>query len=303
MPPTLQPTVQTFLSVIINLFIVLPISIGLFVWDNAKQLIEKRKYPEPKVILITGASSGIGAAFAKEYAKSGVTLALLGRNRERLQEVADECEVKGAKCCVIKADIKDYDSLKKILEDFDNQHPVDLLFSNAGILGIEGEEGTEHKWTEGWKNVFDINLSGNVATVMPIFERMKQRKSGQICVNSSGYGYFAPPVAIWYGTTKSALNRFTFDLYYIASRYNVRVNLLLPGYVSTNMTKNHPKLVPVAHFSKVVKKQLEDNIFCISYPFYQILILYVFSILPIRVALLVSDLLGNLFPNKNFNSV
>ncbi|GBB84763.1 hypothetical protein RclHR1_11330004 [Rhizophagus clarus] len=279
-PPNLHPIVQVLSSMIINLFIVLPVSIGLFFWDNAKQLIEKRKYPEPKVILVTGASSGIGAAFAKEYARSGVTLGLLSRNRERLQEVAEECEIKGAKCYIIAADIRDYDTLKETLEDFDNQHPVDLLFSNAGISGGEDDK----VWTETWKKVFDTNLNGNIATVLPIYERMKRRKSGQICINSSVFGYFGPPYSIWYRTAKSALNDFTVDLYYVASKYNVRVNLLLPGYISTNLTRNNPNMVSAAYFAKIVKKQLEDNIFCITYPFYQSLFFYILSTLPKRVA-------------------
>jgi hypothetical protein len=54
-PPSLQPIVQVIISTIINIFIVLPVSIGLFFWDNAKQLVEKKNYPEPKVILVTGA--------------------------------------------------------------------------------------------------------------------------------------------------------------------------------------------------------------------------------------------------------
>lgn len=54
-PPNLHPVVQVVTSMMINFFIVLPVSIGLFFWDNAKQLIEKKQYPEPKVILITGA--------------------------------------------------------------------------------------------------------------------------------------------------------------------------------------------------------------------------------------------------------
>ncbi|CAG8676106.1 21685_t:CDS:2 [Rhizophagus irregularis] len=237
-PPNLHPVVQVVTSMMINFFIVLPVSIGLFFWDNAKQLIEKKQYPEPKVILITGASSGIGAAFAKEYAKSGITLGLLSRNRE----VAEECEFKGAKCYIIAADIKDYDTLKEVLEDFDNQHPIDLLFANAGISGIEGD----YVWTETWRKVIDINLSGTIATVMPIYERMKRRKSGQICT-------------IWYGATKSALNKFTHDLYYVASKYNVRVNLLVPGSISTNMIGNDPSSIPPTYLAKILKKQLEDN--------------------------------------------
>jgi hypothetical protein len=54
-PPNLHPVVQVVTSMMINFFIVLPVSIGLFFWDNAKQLIEKKQYPEPKVILVTGA--------------------------------------------------------------------------------------------------------------------------------------------------------------------------------------------------------------------------------------------------------
>ncbi|RGB28529.1 hypothetical protein C1646_745809 [Rhizophagus diaphanus] len=289
-PPNLHPVVQVVTSMMSNFFIVLPVSIGLFFWDNAKQLIEKKQYPEPKVILVTGASSGIGAAFAKEYAKTGITLGLLSRNRERLQEVAEECEFKGAICYIIAADIKDYDTLKEVLEDFDNQHPIDLLFANAGISGIEDD----YIWTETWRKVIDINLSGAIATVMPIYERMKCRKSGQICINSSVFSYFSPPLAIWYGATKSALNKFAHDLYYVASKYNVRVNLLLSGNISINMTGNNPSSVPPAYLAKILKKQLEDNVFCIAYPFYQNLYYYILSTLPKRVALLVSSTLPDM---------
>ncbi|PKK71231.1 NAD(P)-binding protein [Rhizophagus irregularis] len=261
-PPNLHPVVQVVMSMMINFFIVKPVSIGLFFWDNAKQLIEKKQYPELKVILITGASSGIGAAFAKEYAKSGITLGLLSRNRERLQEVAEECEFKGAKCYIIAADIKDYDMLKEVLEDFDNQHPIDLLFANAGISGIEGD----YVWTEMWRKVIDINL-----------------------INSSIFSYFSPPLAIWYGATKSALNKFTHDLYYVASKYNVRVNLLVPSSISTNMIGNDYSSIPPAYLAKILKKQLEDNVFCIAYPFYQNLYYYILSTLPKRVSLLVSS--------------
>lgn len=291
-PPTLQPFVQVLMSIIVN-SIVLPISIGLFAWDSAKQLIEKGCYPEPRVILITGASSGIGKAFAKEYAKPGVTLGLLARNKEALQEVAEECEFKGAECHVIKADIQNHDSLRKILEDFDDKYPVDLLFSNAGTLGEINP--SDSKWADSWKNTFDTNLGGNVATVMPIFERMKQRKRGQICVNSSIYGYFNPPIMIWYGATKSALNSFTLDLNYFASKHNVRVNLLAPGFISTNLTGNNPHLPSPANFAKVIRVQLENNVFYITYPFYQGLVVYILSSLPKRIALLATNLCAEIY--------
>lgn len=108
-------------------------------------------------------------------------------------------------------------------------------------------------------------------------------------VNSSIFSYFSPPLAIWYGATKSALNKFTHDLYYVASKYNVRVNLLVPGSISTNMIGNDPSSIPPTYLAKILKKQLEDNVFCISYPFYQNLYYYILSTLPKRVSLLVSS--------------
>jgi hypothetical protein len=121
---------------------------------------------------------------------------------------------------------------------------------------------------------------------LTLFFSLKKKK-----VNSSIMGYFSPPIIIWYGATKSALNKFTHDLYYVASKHNVRVNLLLPGYVSTNMTNNQPNMVPVSYFVKIVKKQLEDNVFCITYPFYQSLFCYILSTLPQRVAHLATDIM------------
>lgn len=79
---------------------------------------------------------------------------------------------------------------------------------------------------------------------MTAYKRMKQRNFGQIAIMSSAVGFFGPPNMCWYNSTKSALNSFARDLKYIAEPYNIRVSLVTPGLIVSNMTANPEQPVP-----------------------------------------------------------
>src|SRR5262249_58142227 len=88
----------------------------------------------PRTIVIPGASSGIGEALALRYASERARLGLLGRNRERLDQVAAECRRHGAEAHVAAIDVRARSEIRRWLEDFDRATPVDVLIANAGVM-------------------------------------------------------------------------------------------------------------------------------------------------------------------------
>ncbi|CAG8697989.1 1857_t:CDS:2, partial [Dentiscutata erythropus] len=253
--------------------------------------------------------SGIGAAIALEYAKPGVILGLLGRNEERLNQISQRCSDKGAECVMLQIDISNTEALTKELEHFDDEHPIDLM-QNLNYLfiaqvGVTRDNSDNVEWEDAWKRLIEVNYMGNICTVMTAYKRMKQRNF----VMSSAVGFFGPPNMCWYNSTKSALNSFARDLRYIAEPYNIRVSLITPGIIASKMTANPEQPVPFAESSlaspnelaKVIKGQLESNIFCIAWPFFQVLLAWIESTFPPRVLLMVSWAFGKIFQTRANN--
>ena len=122
-------------------------------------------------ILITGASSGIGAAvalaFAQRYGQEGCTLALSGRDFDRLQAVATACLDKGANVSTTVVDVTDQTAMREWIMDADTAAPLDIVLANAGISGGEDEATT--------RRIFDINLTGVLNTVHPALDCMIAR--------------------------------------------------------------------------------------------------------------------------------
>ncbi|CAG8553690.1 20772_t:CDS:2 [Cetraspora pellucida] len=304
-PPSIQSLCQMTILVVFIPFII-TISVCLSLCDIVTGIYGKNNNPpnaNAKVILITGASSGIGAAIALEYAKPGVTLGLLGRNEERLNQIFQRCKDKGAECVMLKVDISNTMALIKMLEYFDDKHPIDLLFANAAQVGVTRDDSDTVEWEDAWKRFIEVNYMGNICTVMTVYKRMKERNFGQIAIISSAVGFFGPPNMCWYNSTKCALNSFARDLRYIVEPYNIRVSLVTPGIIASNMTTNPDQPVPFTNSSlanpnelaKVIKKQLESNVFCIAWPFFQVLLAWLGSTFPPRVSLMVSWAFGKLF--------
>jgi NADP-dependent 3-hydroxy acid dehydrogenase YdfG len=137
--------------------------------------------PMPRSVVITGASSGIGRALAREYAATGVHIALSGRNQERLEMVAADCRAKGASVTVGLVDVRDRTKLSQWILSVDDVHPIDLAIANAGITaGIGIGRLREH--ADIVRNVIATNLVGAINTIDPVVERMCMRGRGRIAV-------------------------------------------------------------------------------------------------------------------------
>ena len=126
----------------------------------------------PGHVLITGASSGIGAALALHYAAPRIRLALQGRDAARLAAVVDACRARGAEVATALLDVTDRDACAAWAEAADDAAPVDLAIANAGISG-----------TEDPRRAVAVNVHGVLNTVEPLLPRMTGRRHGQVALD------------------------------------------------------------------------------------------------------------------------
>lgn len=219
-----------------------------------------------KNIVITGASSGIGAALAREYAREGVHLGLLARNAERLAEVKADCEARGATVQTASIDVASREAMQGWLCTFDEKTPIDLLIANAGISGGSGGgDGTEATY-----RIFATNVDGVLHTVLPITPRMAARKKGQVAIISSLAGIRGLPSAPAYSASKAAVRALGEGLRGELGGQGVKVNVVCPGYVKTPLTDKNtfpmPFLMPAEKAAVIIRKGLERNRSRIAFP-------------------------------------
>ncbi|MCZ6511267.1 MAG: SDR family NAD(P)-dependent oxidoreductase, partial [Alphaproteobacteria bacterium] len=122
----------------------------------------------PRSILITGASSGIGAALAREYAGPGRSLFLGGRNEARLTAVADDCRTRGATTEVAAIDVTDGAAVAQWISQADDRVPLELVIANAGVSAGTGTAGEPLDQAQ---RIMAINVDGVINTVHPALER------------------------------------------------------------------------------------------------------------------------------------
>ncbi|CAG8503004.1 3344_t:CDS:2 [Diversispora eburnea] len=299
-PPPLQPIIQAWTVWFTTTFFTIPMATALAIWDLPSALYNLFFGERPKVILITGANSGIGEKLAEEYSKlPGVTLGLLARNKEHLNRVANNCRKRGANVDILVCDITDKEVLNETINDFYDRYPIDLLIANAAQAGVK-YDGDEERWEDRGERYIDVNLIGTVNTVMAGFKRMREKKGGQIAITSSILGHYSAPQMIYYNATKYALVSFARDLRYLGAPHDIKVSVIAPGIIDTPMTSD-PKQ-PLKFYSWifasprnlaiVTKLQLYANRFEITWPFVEMLPAFAAQSLPPRVTELVTHIIG-----------
>ncbi len=236
----------------------------------------------PKVIVITGASSGLGAALAFEYARPGVTLCLTGRNSERLAEVAAKCKDLGAVVITTILDVRDENELAAWLLDIDKKTPVDLVIANAGVsYGTLGGEDIKQV-----KDLFATNVDGAINTIHPLIDNMVARKNGQIAIVSSMASFIALPSSPTYSASKAAVRYYGLALRGLLHKYKVNVSVIIPGYIATNMTAVNkfpmPFLMKAEKAAKIIRKELEKNKALIVFPKTMYFFIRLVNLLPLK---------------------
>lgn len=184
-------------------------------------------------ILITGASSGIGASLARHYAQPGATLLLVARDAERLAAVAEACRARGAQVETERLDVRDRTAVRAYLHAADARRPLDLVVVNAAINGGHptGDVETEEVAFE----TADINFNGALNVMLPCVSLMAARGRGQIALMSSLAAYAPLPDAPSYSGAKAALLAHGIALRAKLKPRGVKINVVTPGYVKTPM--------------------------------------------------------------------
>lgn len=187
----------------------------------------------PRNILITGASSGIGEALAVHYAAPGIFLALSGRDATRLQIVVELCRQRGAAVEGKVLCVTDRDAMRDWVVDLDRDHPLDLVIANAGISGGTGGGGESEEQV---RRIFDVNVTGVFNTVLPILTLMKARGRGQIALMASLASFTGWPGAPAYSASKGAIRLYGEALRGSLRGSGVGVSVICPGFVVSRMT-------------------------------------------------------------------
>lgn len=188
-----------------------------------------------KVVWVTGASSGIGEHLAYALASQGARLILSSRNEQELQRVKQNCSGKTG-IMVLPVDVSDFDSLPGLAQQAISRFGhIDMLINNAGI-----SQRSEVKDTlfEVDKKIMEVNFLGAVALTKAVLPSMLERQSGQIAVISSVMGKLGTPRRSAYAASKHALHGWFDCLRAELHDQGIRVTIICPGYVHTNVTIN-----------------------------------------------------------------
>lgn len=190
-------------------------------------------------VVVTGASAGLGEALARAYAAPGVVLGLTGRDPARLEACAHACREAGAEVLTAILDVRDTDAMNDWLGCFDDTHPIDLLIANAGIASTLS---SSRDWEDLARTsaVFNTNFFGALHTMLPVIERMRARKRGQIAMVCSLAAVRGMAVSPAYCASKSALRAYGESVRPLLNRDHVSLSIILPGFVRTAMSETFP---------------------------------------------------------------
>lgn len=189
-----------------------------------------------KIVWITGASSGIGEAFAKKFYDEGAKLILSSRRKEELERVKEGLGADESNCFVLPLDLADSDSLpKKATEALAAFGRIDVLVNNGGISQRSLFAETD---METIRRLMEVNFFGSAELTRAVLPSMTEQKSGHIIVISSVAGKFGTKFRSGYAASKHALQGLFDCIRQEMYEYNVGVTMVCPGPIKTNITQN-----------------------------------------------------------------
>ena len=186
-----------------------------------------------KVVLITGATSGIGEATAKMFAQCGASVVLVGRNKDKGIQIEQEIREKGQEAYFITCDVsKEENVIEMVNKAIKKYKKIDILFNNAGIMLPSCE--IERMPVDDWKKSIDVNLTGCFLVSRYVKPYLLKEK-GTIINNASiaGLQYYAAGRSYAYSATKAAVIQFSHQMAKNYGEEGIRVNCICPGIIDT----------------------------------------------------------------------
>lgn len=188
---------------------------------------------ENKVVVITGASSGLGAATARRLANEGATVVLAARRLDRINSLVDEIAGKGGKALALATDVANREQVKALVDKtVETYGRIDVLLNNAGLMPLSPLERLK---VDEWDRMIDVNIKGVLYGIAAALPHMQRQKSGHIINVSSVAGHRLIPSGAVYSATKFAVRALSEGLRQEVKPYNIRTTIISPGAVATEL--------------------------------------------------------------------
>jgi len=240
----------------------------------------------PRKVAITGASSGLGAALAREYAGPGRSLALSARRLDKLAQIKRDCEERGADVSVRSLDVTDVKQVEAWVDEIERSGPVDLLIANAGIFTGHGADGQWETMADLVRQI-DTNLTGTMATISGIAPRMQTRGHGHIAMVSSLAALQPLADAPGYSAAKAGILAYGEAIREYLADDNVTVSIILPGNIATAQTAvqigAQPGIITAEKAAQVIRRRLDRGRTIIAFPDIMHWLIRLERVLPWRV--------------------
>lgn len=188
-----------------------------------------------KVVIITGASSGIGEATAKHLAARGALVSLGARRKEKLDRIVKEIEAAGGRASALETDVTSRADVERLVQTtLDTYGRVDVLVNNAGIMPLSRIEELQY---EDWDRMIDTNIKGVLYGMGAVLPQMKKQQSGHIINIASVAGHRVPvgSGSAVYSATKFAVRAISEGFRQEATPYHIRTTIISPGAITTEL--------------------------------------------------------------------
>jgi len=204
-----------------------------------------------KVVVITGASSGLGEATARLLSAQGASVVLGARRIERLRSLADELTGSGGKALAVATDVTHCDQVKKLVDAAVQTYGrIDVMINNAGLMPSSPLERLK---IEDWDRMIDVNIKGVLYGIAAALPYMKQQKAGHIINVSSVAGHKVRAGGAVYAATKHAVRALSEGLRLEVKPYNIRTTVISPGVVATEL----PNSLTEPDMAEIMRKVYE----------------------------------------------
>jgi short-subunit dehydrogenase len=225
---------------------------------------------DPLSILITGASSGIGAALARAYAAPRTHLALCGRDAARLAAVANLCRERGAEVMEACLDVTEAAAVAVWIVNVDRASPLELVIANAGVQGGLWRDGAGETLGE-LHRVMEVNFGGVSNTIHPVLPAMRRRRRGQIALIASLAALRGLPYSPGYCASKAAVRIYGEALRSWLAPEGIDVSVVLPGFVETRLSDTvsgpKPLILSPEHAAGIIRRGLAKGRRQIAFPY------------------------------------
>ena len=188
---------------------------------------------EGKVIVITGASSGLGEAAARHLSEQGAIVVLGARRVDRIQSLANELTKHGGKALAIATDVTKYEQVKALVDAaLKTYGHIDVIINNAGLMP---QSPLDRLKIDEWNQMIDVNIKGVLYGIAAALPYMKEQKGGHIINVSSVAGHKVRAGGAVYSATKHAVRVISEGLRQEVKPYNIRTTIISPGAVDTGL--------------------------------------------------------------------